>query len=229
MSARILVACALVLATAMPAGAHRLDEYLQATLIAVEKDRVQAEIRLVPGVAAFPAVLAKIDRDADGALTAAEELAYAQEVLRDLSLAVDGKRLPLRLTSSSFPSQESLKEGLGEIQLRFEADTPATAGERRLTFVNQHQRAIGVYLVNALVARDPDIQLGQEQRSDDQSFYQLEYADTALAAGMPPFPSWSMAGGSLALILGLTTLWGRLRRPQKQNAPSKKRRFAAGA
>ena len=48
MSARLVLVWAVVLLTATPAGAHRLDEYLQATTIAVEKGRVHAEIRLTP-------------------------------------------------------------------------------------------------------------------------------------------------------------------------------------
>jgi hypothetical protein len=32
------------------ASAHRIDEYLQATLFSVETDRIQASMRLIPGV-----------------------------------------------------------------------------------------------------------------------------------------------------------------------------------
>ena len=49
----------------------------------LEKDRVQAQIRLTPGVAVFPIVLAKIDTDADGVISEAEQRAYAERVLGD--------------------------------------------------------------------------------------------------------------------------------------------------
>src|SRR5262245_14534404 len=98
---------------AAPAGAHRLDEYLQATTIAVEKGSVQAEIRLAPGVSVFPIVFAGIDSDADGIASPAEQRAYAERVLGDLSLIVDGKQLPLRLISSTFAPRELLQEGRG--------------------------------------------------------------------------------------------------------------------
>ena len=91
MSARAVVVCTLVLLAATPVGAHRLDEYLQATTIAVEKGRVQAEIRLVPGVAVFPIVFAGIDSDSDGVMSAAEQRAYAQWVLHEVSLSTEGK------------------------------------------------------------------------------------------------------------------------------------------
>ena len=50
MKLRIVLAfllCSLIAAKA--AFAHRIDEYLQATLLTVEKDRVQASMRLIPG------------------------------------------------------------------------------------------------------------------------------------------------------------------------------------
>ena len=150
----------------------RLDEYLQATTIAVEKGRILAEIRLAPGVAVFPAVFADIDRDANGVASDAEQRAYAERVLGDLSLSVDGRRLPLRLISSRFAPTELLREGRGEIRLKLEADVPGTAAYRRLTFENHHQSRIGSYLVNGLVPRDADIRFATQQRNYDQSFYQ---------------------------------------------------------
>ena len=53
MKTRLAAAGAILLLAGTPASAHRLDEYLQATTISVEKDRVQAQIRLTPGVAVF--------------------------------------------------------------------------------------------------------------------------------------------------------------------------------
>jgi len=209
--------CALVLLTAAPAGAHRLDEYLQATTIAVEKGRVEAEIRLAPGIAVFPIVFADIDGDSDGVASAAEQQTYAQRVLGDLSLSAEGRRLPLRLVSSTFAPKALLQEGRGEIQLRFEADVPGTAAKRRLTFENHHQSRIGVYLVNGLIPRDPDIQLIAQQRNQDQSFYQLDYTDASAPAGTRSFASWSepwgwVDGALMALIAGLVLIRRRVMR-----------------
>src|SRR5438105_5016804 len=41
-----LAAAAILLSIGLPATAHRLDEYLQATLISVEQERIHAQIRL---------------------------------------------------------------------------------------------------------------------------------------------------------------------------------------
>ena len=51
---RALHAVLIVLFAASPAHAHRLDEYLQGALISVEKNRVDAQLTLTPGVAVFP-------------------------------------------------------------------------------------------------------------------------------------------------------------------------------
>jgi hypothetical protein len=216
MSATRILICALLLLTAVSARAHRLDEYLQATTIAVEKSRVQAEIRLVPGVEVFRTVFVDIDRNADGVASEAEQRAYAQQVLGDLSLRVDGTRLNLRLISWIFAPTKLLQEGRGEIQLKFEADVPDAGATRRLTFENRHHRSVGVYLVNGLVPRDADIRLGAPRRSDDQSFYQLDYVDRTAPAATRSFTAWSGPWGwadaaltSLVLALALMQLTSR--------------------
>ena len=47
--------------------AHRDDQYLQATLVAIEPSVVRLQINLTPGVAVAERVIAEIDRDHDGA------------------------------------------------------------------------------------------------------------------------------------------------------------------
>src|SRR6185503_8540723 len=100
---RRAAASLILLSLGSPASAHRLDEYLQATTISLEKNRVQAQIRLTPGVAVFSFVMATIDTNRDGVISAREQAAYSERVLRDLSLAVDGDRLKLHLISTNFP------------------------------------------------------------------------------------------------------------------------------
>src|SRR5262245_4525012 len=104
-----------ILCVASPVTAHRLDEYLQATLISVEKDRVRAQIRLMPRVAVFSFVLSIIDTNADGVISESERRVYAERVARDLSLTVDGAGLAPALVSMKFPEIGEMKEGLGEI------------------------------------------------------------------------------------------------------------------
>ena len=178
MKTRLAVAGAILLST--PTLAHRLDEYLQATTLSIERDRVQAQISLTPGVAVFPMVLAKIDTDTDGVISDAERQTYAERILHDLSLTVDGDRLRLRLVSSEFARTEEMKEGRGDIRLKFNADLPRSGPNRRLIFENHHLSPIAAYLVNCLVPRDPGIQVTAQKRNYEQSFYQLDYAQAGV-------------------------------------------------
>src|ERR1700722_11282660 len=121
---RILPAAAILLLAGTPARAHRLDEYLQGTILSVEKNRMDAQITLTPGVAVFPLLIADIDTDGNGVISAAEQQAYVGRILRDLSLKIDGHSLAPRLLSMEFPAIAEMKEGRGEIHIEFDADLP---------------------------------------------------------------------------------------------------------
>ena len=61
MKAKLAALGAILLLAVTPAAAHRVDEYLQATILAVEKDRLKADLYLTPGAGVLPVVLADID------------------------------------------------------------------------------------------------------------------------------------------------------------------------
>lgn len=193
-----LAAAILLLASA--ASAHRLDEYLEATLISVDGGTMHADLRLTPGVAVLPAVLREIDTNGDGAISDAEQRAYAAAVLRDLSFAIDGARLTPRLLSYRFPSIDAMRDGLGEIHMEMAADLPRGDSHRRLTFENHHQFLIGAYLVNALAPRDPDIRIEAQQRNYAQSSYELDFTDTSRRA-RPLLSSTAGPAGTAAFLL----------------------------
>ncbi len=154
------LAALILLSVGIPAFPHRLDEYLQAAIISLEQNRVEVFMRLVPGVAVSSAVLKSIHKDGDGVISGIEQRAYAEQVLRDLSISVDGTRLVPRLTSVSFPTIEAIKEGVGEIQIDFSADMPPGRNiERKLIWENHHQSRISAYLVNCLVPRNRDLRI----------------------------------------------------------------------
>ena len=212
----------MLLLIATPAHAHRLDEYLQATTISLGKDRVLAQIRLTPGVAVTPGLLKSIDTDSDGVLSDTEQRAYAERVLRDLSLAIDGTRLPLRLAEWKFASIAEMKEGRGEIQIDFDAAVPAGGAARRLTFENRHQPRIAEYLVNALVPHDPDVRVTRQSRSYEQASFELDYAQPVVSAvpqSRPPSrPWWSGARGWLGAAALLALMPFALRRRSRTTA-----------
>jgi hypothetical protein len=123
----VTLAAAILLLLRTPGFAHRLDEYLQATIVEVEKDRLHAEVTLTPGVAVSDFGIQTIDTDADGMISTAEGQAYATRVLEDLSLTVDGRRVALRIVSTHFPRLSEIREGNGEIQLELASALPRAA------------------------------------------------------------------------------------------------------
>jgi HupE / UreJ protein len=195
---RSLIVAALVLLL-MPGAvvAHRLDEYLQATIFSIDADRIQGSMRLAPGVAVASAIISGIDSDHDGVFSGAEQQAYAQSVLRDLVLSSDGKPLQLNLVSVEFPATEEIEQGIGEIQIDFSADLPAHAANHHLVFENRHQSAISVYLVNTLVPSDKNIQITAQSRNENQSIYRLDFAQSdrgvAQRISMPGFSGFAAA------------------------------------
>ncbi|MFN0104911.1 MAG: hypothetical protein ACKV2U_22855 [Bryobacteraceae bacterium] len=136
-------------------------------------------------------------KNGDGVISTPERRAYAERVLSDLSLVVDGDRLKLDPISASFPKTDAIKEGLGETQIDFAAKVSGGNPERRLVFENRHQRQIAAYMVNCLAPVDRDIRITAQNRDYEQSRYQLDYVQGGLRAG----PLWSDGRGWLASVL----------------------------
>jgi hypothetical protein len=179
MIGKIVIALAAVLAIQRLACAHAVDEYLQATLIALEADRIEASVRLVPGMAVFSQVLAGIDTNSDRVFSESEQLDYAKSFLGDVSLSIDGVPLQPTVVSVRFSSIDRLQEGLGAIQIELTAELAAGSSDRTLVFENHHRKAISAYLMNSLVPRDRNLRIVAQDRSEDQSVYRLEFVRSA--------------------------------------------------
>jgi hypothetical protein len=186
---RLIAATGIFLSVAAAAGAHRLDECLQATLVSVEKNRVELSIRLIPGVAVSSSVISSIDSNRDGVLSLTEQRAYAQRLLDGLSLSVDGNALKPRLVTVDFPQIEQMRDGLGEIHVECTADLPRGGAQRKLVLESHNQEKGTVYLVNCLVSQDPEIQIAAQKRNELQSFYELDYTQ-ASGSSSPTFAGW---------------------------------------
>src|SRR5271167_32520 len=206
MRTRLIAAVAIFLSLGAGAFAHRLDEYLQATIITVEKDRVEVLMRLIPGVAVSSIVLASIDTNGDGVLSEVEQRTYVERVPHDQSITVDGKNAIPTLVSLKFPAIEEIKEGLGEIQIEFTLDLADGGPQRRIVFENHHQNQISAYLVNCLVPRDPNIRILTQNRNESQSFYQLNYEQPGGGSQLASLRVWSTAHGWMSSV-GFTSLF----------------------
>jgi hypothetical protein len=215
---RKLFAFALFMLVATAASAHRLDEYLQGTIFSVARGRLNADLTLTPGVAVFPILIPDIDTNADGAISDAEQQAYAERVLADLSLNIDGVRLSPHLMSAEFPTIDEMKDGRGEIHMQFYADLPRGGASRKLLFENHHQNKISAYQVNVLVPRDPEIRIVSQNRNYSQSVYELDFEQSGVRANQPASSFIASIWGQFTTIVlaafSVITLSRVLRKPE---------------
>jgi hypothetical protein len=167
-----------VLTFALPQGAfaHRLDEYLQAALVAIHPGEIRLQINLTPGVAVADKVLELIDRDSDGVISTNEVQAYAELFNRDLTVRLDHREIKLNLASSYFPTPDELRTGWGFIQLEFRAPSGALpAGRHKITIENRHLQNLSVYLINATLPKSGSIQILSQNRNLTQSNGVIEF------------------------------------------------------
>jgi hypothetical protein len=172
MKSNALLALCLVLVLGGRATAHRLDEYLQATLIGVTRDGTDIEIHLTPGVAMLPVLMAAIDQDRDGRISSSEERAYANRVVREVELRVDGVAAPVSLIASSFPTPEAMREGLGTIVIKLRTSRSG----HELRFENRHLPQVSAYLVNCLAGPADGLVVRNQTRDAAQRSIAFEYS-----------------------------------------------------
>jgi hypothetical protein len=209
-------AAAFVLVLALPgdAAAHRLDEYLQAARIALDRDAITLEVDLTPGAGVAQTVIAIIDRDNDGTISPAEAEAYARTALSDLVFELDGRTVAMTLTHAEVPAVAEMLAGTGTIQLRAVAAGRYPDGHRILQFSNNHQPDISVYMVNALMPESEGVAVLAQTRDPRQRSARLEYQ---IGSRWHSQLGWFFLGSAgLCALVGLRT--GRLGRPLSRTA-----------
>ena len=187
-----IIACCVWLAHPIPSAAHRLDEYLQATRIALaDGGGVSVEIDLTPGVDAAARAVALIDTNRDGSLSPAEQQAYSTLVVRSVDLRVDKTSAPLALARGEYPTIAEMHAGVGTIRLTARATIPSASspGAHELKYVNVHQPEMSVYLVNA-IAPPRGFVITDQQRDAWQHQFTLGYRVEA-----PHARAWRIASG----------------------------------
>jgi hypothetical protein len=186
----------------MPARAHRLDEYLQATRLSIDIDRVSLDLDLTPGVSVASRVIGWIDTNGDGEISTPENEAYARQILSAVVLAVDGRAVPIALADGRFPDVRDMTAGIGTIRLRATSTRqPASSGRHQIAYVNEHRPEMSVYLVNALVPSDSRIRITGQRRDPAQHRLTLDYDVTTRAAWART--SWLLAGLAAVGLLAL--------------------------
>lgn len=160
----------LLLALPCTGFAHQLDEYIQATLVAIEPGDIRLQINLTPGVEIADQVLALIDRDHNGIISSDEAIAYADLLKQNLTVKLDGRSAKLELKKSNFPALSELRTGWGIIQVEYTL-TPGSlsSGAHQLTLENRHLPAISAYLFNAAKPKSNLIHITTQKRNETQS------------------------------------------------------------
>jgi hypothetical protein len=211
-----LLAVVALLTCPVSATPHTLDEYLQATRLDITRRRVVVELALTPGVFVASQVLALIDSDGDLLATPDEVAQYANRVVRDLSLRVDGRPYQLILGHAELPSWGELRTGAGVIRLNASADLALTPGRHRVYYQNSHDGGQNnVYLVNVLVSSRPDVSLQPPRRDRLQQSIEL---DVDASASLEGAGWWLLPIAGLAIVL--VRRWRYDRRAAMQTPPA---------
>lgn len=193
---RSSVALVVLLCCATQVRAHRLDECLQCAFVAVAPDRVGIDLTLAPGLETAPALIAQIDLNRDGAISAAEAERFAQRVAARLSLEIDGRAVGLHLVRHEFPSVADLKTGCALISLDFTTRAGVlTPGFHQARLRNDLEAGSSVYLANLLVPTNPAIRLGRPERDALQQTlaFAFEVSPAPLSASPTPIRSTAPA------------------------------------
>lgn len=156
--------------------AHRLDEYLQATLVIIEPTALKLQINLTPGVAVAKQALANIDVDRDGVISTKEAAAYAKLVKQDLTVRADGRQIKLEVTASEFPPLAELHSGAGIIQIEFSAPKLLFApGRHTISVENRHLPKLSVYMVNAAQPKSRAVRITGQKRAESQAQAEIDF------------------------------------------------------
>jgi len=186
------------------AQGHVLDEYLQATYIAIQPHRIDVEINMTPGVEVFQKVLRLIDGNGDGKITEQEMRAYAESVLSSASLNLDGSAKPIEFARVTLPARADLEAGLGTICIQ--AKSPVAflaAGRHHVEFRNAHAASISVYQVNALVPSSSAIRITKQDRDRLQREYRMDFEVSRNLNNAGDYLLGGSIGGLIALAIGL--------------------------
>ena len=196
-----------LLAISASPSAHRLDEYLQATRVSLERGQVLLEIDLTPGASVADGIIRLIDRDGDSRITPLEAESYGRSVLSDVIVDLDGRRISMTLGRVEAPSLDEMRHGMGTIQVRAAGDVDEAAlwrRQRQLHLRNNHHAASSVYLVNALLPGEAGVSVISQTRDRTQREARIDYR---VSPQWPKYLYWPVIG----LVVGGWWLVAHLR------------------
>ena len=182
------------------ASGHRLDEYLQATRVAIGRSQLILEVDLTPGSSIASGITEALDADANAAISPVEAEVYGRAVLADVIVKLDENPIAMKLTRIEVPTIEEMRNGLGTIRMRAAGTIEAGMGRHHLYFLNNHRPQGSVYMVNALMPEDREVTLGPQSRDPRQREYRTEYTVTPRWIAQILWLGLGVAGLALAVV-----------------------------
>jgi hypothetical protein len=205
---RCVTIAALALTWAASVEAHQLDEYLQASRLDVSRDRIVVELTLTPGTLIAPRLLTSIGGDRLHTISSEDLTRYAQQVLDDLRLSIDGRTCHLTATRVVASLWDELADGTGSIRLEAVTDAALiTGGSHRIAYENSHAPVPSVYLVNALKP-GRDVRIAAQRRDRLQHQIELDVEVDTLRGGAIEAAA---GAGLIALLIAIRWRAGRRR------------------
>ena len=203
----LLLACAFAPAHV---SAHVLDEYLQATLVDIAPDAIHFQVNLTPGVEVAQPIVASMDPNQDGVISASEAAHYADLFQRDLQASLDGRTIELTLVSSRFATPAELRTGWGMVELEFSiAPGALAAGQHKLILENRHLPKVSVYLFNAQWPSSSQVKITRQNRNENQSRGEIEFSYHPPVIPSRISPTFAALGGVLMVVTGIGIWWMR--------------------
>ena len=179
--------------------AHSLDQLVQAAYLDLGLKSLELELVMTPGQEIAPELLLLIDQNQDRQLNPSEMRAYANQILNEVSLRVDGTPQTLDVQNVTTPQTADFLAGTGIFQIVAYASLPERSGRHVLEFANAYQPVPSAYLVNSFVQSE-QLRIASQARSPDQREYRLEYG---LESGLGVELYLKLAGVLLVLVVGL--------------------------
>ncbi len=187
------------------AEAHRLDELLQSTFVAVGSNSLRLELTLAPGVSVAEELLTAVDLDRDHLLSPTEQAAFADQVVRSLEMELDGGKVSLRVEDHAMGAPDALLDATGGFQMEVATTLSALPpGMHRMHYRNRfrEQQGQNIYLVNALVPLSPEIAILRQQRDPSQKEVILDFQKQSLDRPEMGSTGWSVLIAGLLLSTG---------------------------
>lgn len=157
-------------------SAHRLDEVLQAAQVSISPSSVTVVVYQTPGIEVAGRFLSGLDTNTDDSISSEEGRAFAQRVVSQLALDLNGSTLALSLEASEYPEVAVMRSGEGSVRIQARAAVSTLAvGRHVLTFTNNFDPGQGVYLANAMLPRDREIAIFEQERADQQKTLRIEF------------------------------------------------------